>query len=95
MLPPAMRFTGDDGRDLEEEEEKGLVVFNALVEGLDFKAAPGREERLVGEANETLLIDDSNEGVKGVFASERARPREGVLGWVIYMIQRQERAQNK
>ena len=44
--------------------------------------SPGREERLVGEAKETLFIDERIEGVKGVFASERARAREGVLGWL-------------
>lgn len=77
-----MRFTGDDERDLDWEYIKGLVMSNALVEGLDFKAAPGREEHLVGEPRAILFIDDSNEGVKGVFASERARAREGVLGWL-------------
>lgn len=49
----------------------------------DFKAGPGREERLEGEAKETLFIEDSKEGVKGVFASERARVREGVLDIVV------------
>ena len=87
MPPVAIHFTGEDTRDLDWEEIKGLVVSNALVEGLTFKGAPGREERLVGEAKETLLIDKSNEGVKGVFASERARAREGVLGW-LYIRQR-------
>jgi hypothetical protein len=57
-------------------------VSNAFVEGLDFKGAPGREERLVGEAKEILFIEESIEGVNGVFASERARAREGVLGWL-------------
>lgn len=85
MPPPAINFTGDDARDLDWEETKGLVVSNAFVEGLDFKDAPGREERLVGEPKETLVIDESREGVKGVFASERARAREGVLGW-LYMV---------
>ena len=76
-----MRFTGDDGRDLDWAGIEGFVISNALVEGLDLKGAPGRAECLVGETKETLFIDDSNEGVKGVFASERARVREGVLGW--------------
>lgn len=82
MLPAAIHFTGEDTRDFDWEEIKGLVMSNALVEGLDFKGAPGREERLVGEAKETLFIDENIEGVKGVFASERARAREGVLGWL-------------
>lgn len=51
-----------------------MVISNAFVERLDFKS------RLVGEAKETLFIDENMEGVKGVLASERARAREGVLG---------------
>lgn len=66
-----------------------------VVVGLDFKGAPppmgpaGREERcLVGEeAREMLFIEESMEGVKGVFASERARAREGVLGWLCILVQ--------
>jgi hypothetical protein len=85
MPPPAIHLTGDGARELDWEEIKGLVVSNTFVEGLDFKDAPGREERLVGEPKETLVIDESREGVKGVFASERARAREGVLGW-LYMV---------
>ena len=62
-----------------------LVVV--LLEGLvGFKGAPGREERLVGEAKEILFIEEKIEGVKGVFASERARAREGVLGWLLYIL---------
>lgn len=68
-------------------------MSNAFAEGLDFKGAPGREERLVGEAKEILFIDESSEGVKGVFASERARVRDGVLGW-LYMVKRQGRKGN-
>lgn len=59
----------------------GLVVSNGPDEGLGFIGAPGRELRLVGEPNETLFIPDKMDGVKGVFASDRARCREGVLGW--------------
>ena len=82
-----MRFTGDEQRDLDWEEIKGLVTSNTPVEGLDFKAAaPGRELRLVGEAKEILFIDDIKEGVNGVFASERARDREGVFGWLCIVI---------
>ena len=92
MPPPAINFTGDDARDLDWEEIKGLIMSTAFVEGLDLKTAPGREERLVGEAKETLFIDDRSEGVKGVFASERARAREGVLGW-LYMVK--ERRKDK
>ena len=64
-----------------------MVTSNTPVEGLDFKAAaPGRELRLVGEAKEILFIDDIKEGVNGVFASERARDREGVFGWLCIVI---------
>jgi hypothetical protein len=80
----AIHFTGEDTRDFDWVEIKGLVMSNALVEGLDFKGAPRREKRLVGEAKETFFIDESIEGVKGVLVSERARAREGVLGW-LYM----------
>jgi hypothetical protein len=69
-------------------------MSNILVEGLDFKTAPGREERLVGEAKETLFIDNSNEGVKGVLVSERPRAREGVLGWLYMVRTSQERRTN-
>lgn len=49
-------------------------MSNALVEGLDFRGvAPRREEHLVDEAKEALIIDESIEGVKGVFAPERVR----------------------
>lgn len=91
-MPAAIHFTGEDARDLDWEKINGLVMSNAFVEGLDFKGAPGREERLVGEAKETLFIDKSTEGVKGVFASERARAREGVLGW-LYIGQRSKKWQ--
>ena len=94
MPPAAIHFTGEDARDFDWEEIKGLVMSNGLVEGLDFKGAPGREERLVGEAIETLFIDESIEGVKGVFASERARAREGVLGWLYIGSREQERTNN-
>lgn len=92
MPPAAIHFTGEDTRDFDCEEMKGLVISNAFVEGLDFKGAPGREERLVGEDKETLFIEENIEGVKGVFASERARGREGVLGW-LYMGQRSRKRQ--
>ena len=36
MPPAAMDFTGEDTRDFDWEEIKGLVVSNTLVEGLDF-----------------------------------------------------------
>lgn len=97
-----MHFTGEDTRDFgweEEEEEgiiKGFVMSNAFVDdGLDFKgAAPGREERLVGETKETLFIEESIEGVNGVFASERARAREGVFGWLFIWFKELERTNN-
>lgn len=83
MPPDASRFTGDEGRDFEcvGGAIKGLVVSNGPDEDLDFVGPPGRELRLVGEPNETLFIPDKMDGVKGVFASDRARCREGVFGW--------------
>jgi hypothetical protein len=89
--PPAIHLTGDEARDFDWEEINGFVMSNMFVEDLDFKAGPGREERLVGEARAT---NPSCEGVKGVFASERARAREGVLGW-LYMVQRAKEKQIK
>ena len=37
MPPAAMDFTGEDTRDFDWEEIKGLVMSNALVEGFEFK----------------------------------------------------------
>jgi hypothetical protein len=83
MLLCAMRFTGDDGRDFGcgTGAINGLVVSKGPVEDLDLVGAPGRVVRLIGEgARDTLFIADMRDGVKGVFTSDRARCREGVLG---------------
>jgi hypothetical protein len=84
MPPDASRLTGEEGRDFDcgWGAMKGLVVSNGPVEDLDFVGAPGRELRLVGEPNETLFIPVKIDGVKGVFASDRVRCREGVFGWL-------------
>ena len=56
-----------------------------------------REERLVGEgAKDKLFIEENMEGVKGVLASERARPREGVFGWLyIFLVRESKEEMNK
>lgn len=75
-----VRFTGEDGRERDEEDAiKGFVVSKALVNGLDFIGP--REERFGGdEASETLFRPEIIDGVRGVFASDLDRSREGVFG---------------
>lgn len=75
LIPPlAWRLDGEAGRERGlAEAMNGFVVSKALVEDLDLKAALGR---FVGDefegAKESELIPERIEGVRGVFASERA-----------------------
>lgn len=95
MLPPAIRLTGDAGREEGREGGRdlgigainGLVVSYEAVDVFAFVVAPGRVARLAGvAARETLLIADTSDGVRGVLASERARCLDGVLGLLNIMI---------
>lgn len=72
-----MRFIGDDGL------ERGCEMkgFELSVIDFDLCKRDGREE-----ASEILFIPDNTDGVKGVFASDRARCRDGVLGWLIILV---------
>lgn len=73
-MPPEAedRLTGLTGRD-RGAAMNGLLASPACVARLEF---------LLGVlTNAMLFIPAKKDGVKGVFASERERPREGVLAF--------------
>ena len=70
------RFIGEVGLDLDWGCMNGLETSPAI--GLVYEA-PLRVRDFEGEANDTLLIPDISDGVRGVFVTERDR-RLGVLG---------------